>query len=278
MSSTPLTLPALKDILRLSFRGPHWQDRFLIGVALSLLGLIVPLAPGIFQYGYFARLLRQSIKEDTLELPAWDDWGKLGLDGLRMFGVSLIYLLPGYLVMFGGMVAYFIGSFAMIPLMEAAERNPALAMQAPLWWFGLIGILMLSIAVSWLLFFLGAVPLPVALARAAEQEKFSAAFQLGDIHNLLRRNASGYFLLWVILIGLFTILYFICTLLYMTFIFMWLIFVVALPLSFYLLVVAAALFGQTYRESLALAAAAALPAAPPEGAIPPVVNLPTSLE
>lgn len=250
MSTNELTTQSIKELLRFPFRGPQWQNRFLIGLALTLAGFIVPIAPAIFQMGYVARLMRKSIRGEALELPAWDDWGKMGLDGLRVFGVSLIYLLPSYVVMFGGMAVYFAGFFSIFPIVAMSDQTSEIAVAMPLLMFALMGIMFLSMFVGYLLMFLGVIPLPVAMARAVEQEKFTAGFQIKEITKLLWRNKSGYFIAWVILAGLFAIFYVGYMMLYLTLILAWAMFIVVIPFVFYLMLVSAALFGQTYRESV----------------------------
>ena len=251
MTTNALTANSLKDILSFPFHGKDWQTRFLIGVGLMLLAF-VPILPWILYMGYYGRILRGSIRGEELELPAWEDWGKLAMDGLRLFGVNLIYMLPSQIVMFGGMAAYFVGFFLLIPVMEAAERTPEVAAAVPAIMFALMGVMFLAMFLGYLLMFLGAVPLPVALARVVEQEKFSAAFKLGEISKLVWRNKAGYFMAWVILAGLFAIFYFFGMMFYMTLILMWVFFILAIPFGFYLMVISAALFGQAYRESLTM--------------------------
>jgi hypothetical protein len=249
MSIDAVSTQSIKDLLNSPIRGQEWQSRFLIGVGMILLGFI-PIIPWIFQMGYFSRIMQRAIRGDELELPAWADWGKLGRDGLRLFGVSTIYLLPGYIVMFGGMAVYFIGFFLLVPLMATAEQSSEALTAMPVLMFILMGVMFLSMFLGNLLIILGAVPLPVALARAVEQDKFTAAFHFAEISKLLWRNKAGYFVAWVILAGLLAIFYSVTVLFYMTMIFAWVLFILLIPFSFYLLAISAALFGQTYRESL----------------------------
>jgi hypothetical protein len=65
----------------------------------------------------------------------------------------------------------------------------------------------------------------------------------------------GYFIAWVIVAGLAVTLYWAVLPLYFTFIFSFLVFTVLIPLYFYLLLVSAAVFGQAYWGSVALAKA-----------------------
>jgi hypothetical protein len=251
MTTNTLTTQSLKDLLGFPFRGKEWQSRFLVGLGLFLAGF-VPILPAVFLLGYFARVMRQAMRGEQLELPAWEDWGGLGKEGLRLFGITLIYLLPAQIVMFGGMASYFGGFFLLVPVMEAAERTREAAAAAPMIMFALMGVMFLSMFLGYLLMFLGAVPLPMAMGRAVEQEKFGAAFHFREIAKLIWHNKAGYFAAWVVLAGLIAITYFVFMMFYMTLILIWVAFIVCIPFGFYLMTITAALFGQTYRESLAM--------------------------
>lgn len=253
MTVNALTTSSIKDLLAFPFRGKDWQNRFLIGIGITLL-VFIPFLPWLLLWGYFGRIMQRAIHGEELELPAWDDWGKLLMDGLRLFGLNLIYLLPGYIVLFGGMVAYFVSFPLSMAFIGTAQQASDFATTAPLLMFASMGIMFFSMFLGYLLLILGGIPLPVALARVVEQEKISNGFQFGQIFRLLWRNKSSYFVAWLILIGLFAIFYILNMMFYMTMIFFWVIFILGIPISFYIMTIAAALFGQTYRESLALTA------------------------
>ena len=255
MSTNELTPRSLKNILSFPFRGEQWPARFLIGVGLTLAGFIVPIVPGVFQLGYFARIMRRAIRGEEIELPAWDDWGKLGMDGLRLIGVSLVYMLPGLVVLFGGMALYIVGFFGFMIVTETADRFSKMAIVMPLLMFILMGIMFLSMFLGYFLLILGAVPLQVAQARTVDQEQFSAAFHLNEISKLFWRNKAGYFVVWVIIIGLLGIFYFVSMMFYMTIILSWAMFLIAIPFGFYILAVMGVLLGQAYRENLEAPAA-----------------------
>ncbi len=92
----------------------------------------------------------------------------------------------------------------------------------------------------------------MATAHAIKHDKLSAAFRVREWWALLRVNALGYFITWVIVTGLLGILYFVSMLLYSTILLCLFIPLIIAPGSFYVGLVGAALFGQTYRESVDL--------------------------
>jgi hypothetical protein len=249
-----LTTASIKEFFRFPFRGPDWKNRFLIGAALSLAGFIIPILPLIVVYGYFMEVMRRVIEQGEIVLPAWDDWGKLALDGLRALGVGLVYLLPGQVVFWGGFLLYMVVSFSFPFFMVAAEGNQA-AVAGPLALLGSMAVMFVSILLGSLLTLLGAVPLPMALAHVAAKGEFGAAFRFRQWWTLLRANKLGYFVAWVLFAGLTAMGYFATTMAYYTIVLCCLIPFLGAPVGFYLFSVGAAVFGQTYRESTAMAAA-----------------------
>ena len=244
------TTAALENILSFPFQGADWQSRFGIGVALTLANLVIPFVPAIFVAGYVLRVMRQAVRGEEPGLPPWDDWGEMALDGLRVWLINLAYLAPGFVVMLGGMVLYFVvgfgASLTIAPMEEGGQVSPL----APLLMiFGSMAIMFLSIAVGWVLSAAGGIPLPMAKAHFAAQGKVAAAFRVREWWPLLQGNKLGYFIAWVVIAGLFTIGYFVSMLAGYTVILFWLVPLLALPFWFYLSLVNAALFGQVYRES-----------------------------
>jgi hypothetical protein len=252
---------ALKPLLKFPFQGPDWRNRFLIGAAVTLAGFFVPLLPMIFVYGYTVSIMRRAIQGQDLELPAWDDWGKLGLDGLRLLVVSLAYTLPGILVLAAGWFLYMITSFAFPLLMSGASGRGGggMAALAMLAMFGSLAIFLFSLFLGFILILLALIPLPAAMAHFVAQDKVAAGFRVREWWPLLRANRSGYFAAWVVVFGLITILNFAIALAYYSVVLCCLIPFLAAPISFYVSAVALALFGQTYRESQAMLAAQSLP-------------------
>jgi hypothetical protein len=119
--------------------------------------------------------------------------------------------------------------------------------------FASVAILFISMFLGMTLMLLGAIPLPMALAHFSAKGDLSAAFRVKEWWPLLRANKLGYFIAWVIVSGLSVMVYWVIVPLYLTFIFAFLIFVLLVPLYFYLLLVSAAVYGRTYWESVALA-------------------------
>ncbi len=251
-SSEALTTASLKALFKFPFQGPDWRNRFITGAAIMFAGSFVPIVPTLFTAGYALQIMRQAIKGEELALPAWNDLGKLGLDGLRLFFVSLVYMLPGYIVMFGGMGLYFIMSIAAPLFMANAEESVGAVIIFIVSTFASMIVMFIAIALGMALLLLGAIPLPAAIGHMAAQDKVGAAFRVREWWAILRANKLGYFIAWVIIGGLLFILSLILTITYYTIILCFLIPFLMAPIGFYLSLVTAAVFGHTYRESTVL--------------------------
>jgi hypothetical protein len=179
-TSTESTISPLKALLRFPFQEPEWQNRFVIGTGLLWASAVVPLLPAIFAQGYALQLMRQAIEGQPLSLPAWDDWGKLGRDGLWGMVVTFVYLLPGIVVFCGGITLYMTSIFV-LPFAGGLSDSGAAAGVAMMSMFGSMAVFFVSLFVSTFLFLAGLVPVPVAVARALAHDDLSAAFRFGRV-------------------------------------------------------------------------------------------------
>jgi hypothetical protein len=236
-------------LFQVPLRGQEARNRFLIGSLLVLASFFVPIVPLVMVSGYRLRLMRQAIAGEELRLPDWEDWGQLLIDGLCAMLIGLVYLLPGMFVLLGGIGIYFVFAFSM-PLMIATLQDSPVVMAMPIVFLIAMGIMFLSMTLGTVLSMLGAVPVPVAMARFVAQQRLSAAFQIREGWALLRANALGYLIAWVVAIGLFGLMYVGFWIAYASIVLCCLIPLLVAPLGFYMSLVSAGLFGHAYRESL----------------------------
>ena len=250
--SEKATLGGLKRFFTFPFEGVDWQKRFIIGAALVLVSSFIPAIPLIFVGGYVVQVMRRAIEGQALELPEWEDWGKLGVDGLRYSVVSLVFMLPGILVYFGGMGIYMFASMLLPLTMQMVDHGRGGFNIIPLFFVVSMVILFVSIFLGMILMFLGGVPLPAALSHFVARDQVGAAFRFHEWWSLLWRNKMGYFIAWLLCGGLTGIFYYGIMVLYSTVVLCVFIPVLSAPLLFYLALVCAAVFGETYRESVGL--------------------------
>ena len=160
------------------FDDPRWLQKILIGGLFYLASFLV--VGWIFILGYAARVVRNVIADVKLPLPEWEDLGGFFNEGLRLFGVSVIYSLP---ILF--IVAI------MIPASILGETDNA-ALQAVGGMVGCMACLFVPLILLTMLF------LPAALLFAAVEQRFSAAFEIGRIWPFVRNNIGNYLLAIVI--------------------------------------------------------------------------------
>ncbi|HEY76827.1 MAG TPA: DUF4013 domain-containing protein [Thermoflexia bacterium] len=244
-----IEVSSLKDVFRFPFRRPDWPVPFLIGSALVFAGFWIPLVPWIFVAGYLVWIMRRVIEGEAPSLPDWRDWGALARDGLKATGIGLVYLLPGILVYLAGIAFYLLVSVVAPFAAEGGGGEEG--------WFLLLVmfamvVFLLSLFLGTLLFFVGLVPLPVAMAEFAASGDFAAAFRLRRLWEVIRVDGWGYFVAWVVLFGLGAIAYVAMMLVYYSGVFCCLAPLAMAPVAFYLWLVGAALFGQMCRESVGL--------------------------
>ena len=234
----------LKPIFRFPFQDPEARNRFITGCALMVGGFIVPVIPALFAYGYALRILRSTADGESPSMPAWEDWTSLLSLGARGALVGFVFTLPSFAVFLFGLAVYF-GSFLLIPFIsgEGSVSDPFFV----LFLLGM-GALFFSMALGSLLLLLGAIPLPASVAHFAVRDRLGAAFRVREWWPILSANRLGYFIAFVIVAGIFAIGYYAFFVLYSTLILLCLAFLVMPPLGFYTMLVAAALFGEIYRE------------------------------
>lgn len=242
------TMVSLRDVFAFPFRGYDWRQRFIIGSVIVVVSFLIPILPLIVVYGYTLEVMRQGIEGDELTLPAWDDWSSMVVDGLRAMVAGFVYLLPGLLITFGGIALYFLATLAAPFAVQGGDES-----LWPLLFLGSFLIMFLSLFLGTVVTMLGAIPLPIATAHLVAEDDLSAAFRVHDWWGLLRANPLGVFVAWVVVAGLMTVLYVALMLSYYTLVLCCAIPLLAGPMGFYLLLVSAALFGRTYRESRQIA-------------------------
>lgn len=244
-----------RAILKFPFAAPRSRNNFLAGAALFLAGMFIPLLPALLVYGYIVQVLRRAVRGNELIMPEWKDWGQLAYDGLRSLLIGALFLGPGMLTVFAGLALYFGVWFGGLQLLEQADSGSAAWPLVLI--IGAVAILFLSLLAGWLFSLAGLGPLPAALAHFAARNHFSAAFDVPAWSRVIAADKLGYFLGWVIVLGLGSLTYLVFTLVYLTGVLCFLANFIVLPFAFYLLLVGAAVFGNHYR------AAAARLAAPP---------------
>jgi hypothetical protein len=248
--SSIVTLEGIQKAVFFPFRGPKWGERFLIGAALCFANFILPIVPLIPLFGYFNRIMKRIIvEEQDPQLPEWSDWGALFLDGLRLLGVMIIYMLPALILVAAGYILfmglYFSLIFSSVNLAQGfSSYNPFPVLASSVGMLSGVAVLMAGILLSYLTL----VFVPPALGHTAARGSFAAAFQFKEWWPIFKTNLSGYVVALALTLGLYTIMYILAIFLYATVILCFLL-PFALALIFFIWgLLGSSLFAIAYRD------------------------------
>jgi hypothetical protein len=78
----------------LKYPSSDWTKVVILGVLLLISFLIIPLFLAI---GYTFRVIKASLT-GIEELPTFDEWGEMMIDGIKVFVVYLVYSLPAIII------------------------------------------------------------------------------------------------------------------------------------------------------------------------------------
>jgi hypothetical protein len=232
----------IKTLFTFPFEDPEWVNKFLIGSLVAFSAFIIPLLPYFLLYGYMAEVMRRAINHNELSLPAWDDWGKLFTDGLKLFGAIFVWMLPVMLLFFVGFFVFFFGLGLAGATTEGSESAAAaLSIGGMIGMFIFFGLMTLfGMAIGFLF--------PVVMGHVVATNEFGAAFRIREWWAIFRANLGGFLMAFVLLFALSMALSFALSLLYFTIILCCIIPFLMAPVTLYLVVIQGAVFGQAYRQ------------------------------
>lgn len=168
----------------------EWLSKLGLLALFSFLGSIL-FFPIFLVMGYGVDIARNVRKGIEPEMPAWDDFGKVFIDGIYMFLARLVYSLPALLlvcVAIGGVIA----SGAAAETFESDE----LAAAAILSTFGIVFCLGMLLAVVYM--FIG----PAVIIQYIRTNEFSACFRFREVFGIARTHISEIFMMVAVLFGL----------------------------------------------------------------------------
>ena len=238
----------LKALFAYPFQDTNWKNKFLIGSLVVLAGYIIPIIPFFVVYGYMAQIMRRIIVERGQPyLPEWDDWGKMFMDGLKLLGALLVYSLPIF-VLFCASYLFIFLTIGVSASVEASSDAPSgLAAVGPLvgtfGFFCMFGIIMIFALA------LGLVS-PAIMGHIIATDEFSAAFRFGEWWSIFRANLGGFFIAYVIVLALYSAFSFALSIMYLTIILCCFLPIIMGPVTYYMLLISAVVFGQAYRDGV----------------------------
>ncbi|HEX7434765.1 MAG TPA: DUF4013 domain-containing protein [Anaerolineaceae bacterium] len=247
--NTPFTSQNLVHLIGFPFRDAEWKQKGLLGILFLLIAPVTLLIPLVLIAGYCYRIMRRVNSGDgEPAMPAWDDWERLFVDGIRLVGVVLVYTFPALVLFTLGFVMAFTIPIVFVFLAHlTSQANSSHIAFMPLvgmsftWIFYGAGIL-LSLMIG--------VVLPAPLCHMVAKDSFGAAFHINEWWPIFRANLGGFILSYLIIIGLSMIYTLAVQALYFTFILCWIIPILAGVFGFYLYLISSAIFAQAYRMGL----------------------------
>jgi hypothetical protein len=176
-----------KKMFSYQFEDKQWISKLGIGAVIS----IVPILNFALS-GYIVGIIRNVMNGSAELLPNWDDLGKKLSDGLILFGVGLVYALPLIIVFLP------IGIIAVANLLSGNNNlqdigHVIAGVGSVLLYCLLCLILIYALALS--------VIYPAILVMFARQGTFSSCFKFREVFDLVSRNASPFFIAWILSFG-----------------------------------------------------------------------------
>ncbi len=155
----------------------------ILGILTILSSLIIP---GFLVLGYVLKIIRSTI-EDSSELPDFNDWTSMFVDGLRVFAVLFVYyIIPGILILVGIWGA-------ILPMLTVPGAGSLLDSSFSLNLLG--GISSIGLGLLVVISFI----IPIALANMVYQGKLMAAFRLKEIIGKIKEVGGVDYLIWYII-------------------------------------------------------------------------------
>ncbi|MFL6247678.1 MAG: DUF4013 domain-containing protein [Thermoanaerobaculia bacterium] len=162
------------------FDDPRWLQKILIGGLFYLAGFLI--VGWFFIFGYLARVTRNVVAGVAVPLPEWEDLGDFFNEGLRLFGVMLVYVIPPIVLFFT----------IMIPagILGSVDNEGVQALGSTIG--GCLSCLFVPLMLALIIF------MPASLLFAAIEQRFGAAFEFGRIWTFMRANIGNYLLAVVV--------------------------------------------------------------------------------
>jgi hypothetical protein len=160
----------------------EWIIKLGIGAVLTFFfWLLLPIPLLI---GYSVAVLRNVRDGYERPLPAWDNWGKLFMDGLFIMIAQFVYTLPFFLL-------FCVVSIGMVASAGMAELSEELAAASLLATFGLSACLFLIWYVAILLIS------PAIMIQYGRTGTLGSCFRFGEVIAIVRRNVGDILIAFV---------------------------------------------------------------------------------
>ena len=173
------------------FEDRDWATKLLIGAAVN----VVPIL-NFAMMGYTLDVLRNVSRGQDVPLPAWDDFGKKFVDGLKLFVAQLVYALPL-------IVLTIVYVFATVFMTVVTASGDDQGSRSEFAFVSLITVLSLGFFCFALLYslFIGII-MPALYIQLARTGEIGSCFRLREMWTIAQRRAGDYALVVLVLFGL----------------------------------------------------------------------------
>ncbi len=174
----------IMEEIKFPSKDSEWIQKVLIGGLLSIIPIV-----NLIAYGYILKVMKRSI-EGKPDMPKWDDWGELFMNGLMAAIIGLIYMIIPILIL---------GASAGSMIMAAISENPKMLFTAIAGAFG-------GLLIAGLLALIFGFLLPMALSMYVKENNFSAALRFNEVISRIKSVFGDYLTVFVIVIALSVVL------------------------------------------------------------------------
>jgi len=167
--------------------------RLLILIVLN----VIPVVNWIVT-GYAARVLRESPGADAP--PKLEDYGKLFVEGAKIFFASLIYMIIPLIIIVAGLGSFFAG------MVTGGGQGFMPSPVAPNMMGLLSGTGLVLVLIGAVIAFVMLILLAAGIAHMIKTDKFSKAFAFGEILGIIKKIGWGKYIAWIILVAVIAII------------------------------------------------------------------------
>ncbi|MCJ7695346.1 MAG: DUF4013 domain-containing protein [Anaerolineaceae bacterium] len=189
----------LGKLLSYPFKDKKSFEKILIGSAILLVGVLIPILPMVIIEGYLYRMMKRVISGDgELEMPEWNDFGKLLSDGIKLTLTRFIYYLPLIFLIIGTVSIILASVFLLVfPVTTQSEMNVPIVIL-----FVFIFFMGITLAVfSGLFATLIKLIFPLPLGQVVATDSIGAAFKFNSMWKILKCNFVELIIVYVLGIG-----------------------------------------------------------------------------
>ena len=183
------------DVISDSLRYPtsNWSKVVILGVLFLISIFIIPLFLGL---GYIFRVIKSSLV-GVEELPTFDSWGEMMIDGLKLFLVYLVYTLPALIISIFSFLSLWsaIKSLTYITQINGATLTPDMLLSV------LGGTVLVGLIIAGLYIIIVYPIMAVAIGNMAYYNgELGAAFRLDEILYIISQIGWVDLIIWYIVV------------------------------------------------------------------------------